>query len=251
MLRQPQLEITLEDVIENGHETYLSISSQGLVRRYLQEYVVKIRDTAEQTRRELRFLEIAGECAVDVVGIVNRWSPPSLIGFIMPLERVIDPAALSTNEKIAIFEQMKTIVPELHRKGIIHGDITLSNMLLNAEDKLVLCDFGTSAFVDEVHYPSAISSRWCSPYRLESQPPNSRRLVVEEDIYGLRIAVWELFTGKVPFEEIDDDDNEIDVEDVIRRGETVDVPLVENLDARDFIKQCLAIFAEREENSGK
>jgi hypothetical protein len=31
----------------------------------------------------------------------------------MPLERVIDPAVLSTNEKMAIFKQMKTIVPEI------------------------------------------------------------------------------------------------------------------------------------------
>jgi hypothetical protein len=103
----------LEDVIENGHKTYLSISSQGLGRRYLQEYVVKIRDPAEQTQRKLCFLEVARECAVDVVGIINRWQPPSLIGFIMPLERVIDPAVLSTNEKMAIFKQMKTIVPEV------------------------------------------------------------------------------------------------------------------------------------------
>lgn len=243
MLRQPQLEITLEDVIENGHKTYLSISSQGLVRRYLEEYVVKIRDTAEQTKREIRFHEVAGECAVDLVGIVTRWTPPSLIGFMMPLERVIDPSALSTNEKLAIFEQMKSIVPDLHRKGIIHGDIKLANMLLTGHNELVLCDFGTSAFVGEVHYPTAISPRWCSPYRLASQPPNPPpQLVVEEDIYALGIAVWELFSGKVPFEEIDEDDSEVEVGDVICAGGTVDLSLVDNPNARDFINQCLAVL---------
>jgi serine/threonine protein kinase len=239
MKREPQIEITLSDVIEGGHEPPLSVSSQGLVRRYREKYVVKTRDTAEQVRRELRFLETAGECAVDVIGIITRDSTHALIGFIMPLELVINPSALDEREKFSIFKQMKRIVPELHEKGIIHGDIKLSNMLVTAQHRLILCDFGTAAFVDEMYYPRAISVRWSSPYRLRS--PNAR-LISKEDIYGLGIAVWELFTGRIPFGEIDSDDEEVDLEEVIRSGETVDVVSVENCEAQNFIKQCLAIF---------
>jgi hypothetical protein len=41
------------------------------------------------------------------------------------------------------------VISALHRKGVVRGDIKLSNILLT-QNKLVLCNFRTSAFVEEV-----------------------------------------------------------------------------------------------------
>jgi hypothetical protein len=43
-------------------------------------------------------------------------------------------------------------------------------------------------------------------------------LIPEEDVYGAGIVVWELFTGQVPFADIDSDDDEADLEGRIRSG---------------------------------
>jgi hypothetical protein len=54
--------------------------------------------------------------------------------------------------------------------------------------------------------------------------------------------VWQLFTGKIPFEEIDADDDEVNLEDVITGGRTVDLGLVDDPQARAFIKECVGVF---------
>ena len=111
----------------------------------------------------------------------------------------------------------------------------------------MLCDFGTAAFVDEGHIPRVISTRWCSPYRLEPRIRFQRPLIREEDIYALGITIWGLFTGAKPFEGIDsenDDDDSDDVEAVICKGNTVDVELIEDLEVRQFVTRFLNVFKD-------
>ena len=146
---------------------------------------------------------------------------------------------LTLVEKTDIFRQIRQIIPRLHERQIIHGDIKLSNMLLDGA-KLKLCDFGTSAWIWETKYPAAISVRWCSPYRLDV---NTRRpLIANEDIYASGLAVWELFVGEVPFADIDSDDEEVDLEGKIRSGLTVDVRRIKVEEARLFVEECLKVF---------
>ncbi|HDI07145.1 MAG TPA: Kae1-associated serine/threonine protein kinase [Candidatus Bathyarchaeota archaeon] len=42
------------------------------------------------------------------------------------------------------------LVGKLHRNGIIHGDLTTSNMILTPEDRIVLVDFGLGEFSHEL-----------------------------------------------------------------------------------------------------
>jgi len=41
---------------------------------------------------------------------------------------------------------MGTVVRAVHEAGIIHGDLTTSNMIMDKNDKIVLVDFGLSYF---------------------------------------------------------------------------------------------------------
>jgi serine/threonine protein kinase len=135
----------------------ISRSSQGLVFHYRRgdvDYIVKLRDTAMQTHREIDFLERAGELSVEVAGYIRR-GKDELIGFVMPCLQVIDPLTMTLEEKTDVFHQIREIILKLHAGGIIHGDIKLSNMLLHGRT-LKLCDFGTSALISEVTYPTAI-----------------------------------------------------------------------------------------------
>lgn len=240
------MEMTMTEIIPGLHKPPLSVS-QGVVYRYLDTYIAKTLDNKEDATRELQFLEAAGECAVDVVGTITRFATNELIGILMPFENVIEPRKLGVEEKMDIFNQMRRLVRLLHEKGIIHGDIKLDNFLRDTNGRVVLCDFGTAAFVDEGHIPRVVSTRWCSPYRLEPRIRFQRPLIREEDIYALGITVWELFTGEAPFEGIDsdnDDDDSEDVEAVICKGTTVDVQLIHNLEVREFVRRCLSVFKD-------
>ena len=183
-------------------------------------------------------MEASGNLGVSVVGRIydplNR-----LVGFAMPRLQAINPTELTLAEKMEIFSQIRQAIPNLHARQIIHGDIKLSNMLLDGMN-LKLCDFGTSAWMSEIMIPEAYSLQWCSAYRLKNAGRNP--LIVEEDIYASGISVWELFVGEAPFEGIDPDDEEVDLEGHIRSGLQIDVGRIEVEEARSYVSECLHVF---------
>lgn len=229
------------DILDGLEEPATSMSSQGVVHNYSRDgvkFVVKLRPNDIKLEREIGFMEAAGNLSVSVVGRI--YDPQNcLVGFAMPRLRVIEPVKMTSNEKMDIFNQIRRTIPELHKRQIIHGDIKLSNMLLD-ETKLKLCDFGTSAWTTEVMYPEAFSLQWCSPYRLNIT--GKQPLIANEDIYASGIAIWELFVGETPFEDIDPDDEEADLEGQIRSGLSVDVGRIEVEEARLYVAKCLRIF---------
>ena len=51
-------------------------------------------------------------------------------------------------ELIKVMEDIGDLVLKVHEIGVIHGDLTTSNMLMTAEGKICLIDFGLSYFKD-------------------------------------------------------------------------------------------------------
>ncbi|MEM2455119.1 MAG: KEOPS complex kinase/ATPase Bud32 [Candidatus Bathyarchaeia archaeon] len=51
---------------------------------------------------------------------------------------------LTDNERIEISREIGRLIGRLHKSGIVHGDLTTSNMILTPEGKIVLIDFGLS-----------------------------------------------------------------------------------------------------------
>jgi TP53 regulating kinase-like protein len=51
-------------------------------------------------------------------------------------------ATFSAKEREAVCVGIGKLIGKLHRHGIIHGDLTTSNMILNSEGKIFLVDFG-------------------------------------------------------------------------------------------------------------
>lgn len=49
---------------------------------------------------------------------------------------------LSADERDSVCIQIGELIAKLHKNGVIHGDLTTSNMVLNAEGKIYLVDFG-------------------------------------------------------------------------------------------------------------
>ena len=49
---------------------------------------------------------------------------------------------ISTEERKELCIKLGELIGKLHGQGVIHGDLTTSNMILNADDKVFLVDFG-------------------------------------------------------------------------------------------------------------
>jgi serine/threonine protein kinase len=204
--------------------------------------VIKFHPDPSAVQRELEFLQAAADISVKVKGRVRRnKTDDDLVGFVMPRLRTIDPVGMTLDDKVTLFRQSRDLVTHLHvRHHIIHGDIKLSNILLD-DTGAKFCDFGSSAWMTQTVYPTEFSLRHASPYRLSANDQNSRKLILEEDVYASGVAIWELFVGETPLAPYISDDEEFELWDRIVDGLKVDVDRIEFEEARTYVKECLHI----------
>lgn len=104
---------------------------------------------------------------------------------------------LSFKEAVSISIQVGRGIESAHNKGIIHRDIKPQNIIISTEGKVKVTDFGiaraatsntiNSDVMGSVHY---------------SSPEQARNGFVDgkSDIYSLGIVMYEMVTGRVPFD---------------------------------------------------
>ncbi len=80
-----------------------------------------------------------------------------------------------------------------HGKNIIHRDIKASNVLLDMRGVPYLIDFGVAALPDDAATGGSLIA--ASPQQLAGEPVRP-----EDDIYALGVLIYELISGRPPFE---------------------------------------------------
>lgn len=106
----------------------------------------------------------------------------------IPLAQVVD-----------MMEQVLSAVESAHEHGIIHRDLKPQNILIDQNKNLKITDFGiaTASFDNSLTQTNTLvgSVHYLSPEQARGSVATKR-----SDIYSLGIILFELLTGKVPFE---------------------------------------------------
>ncbi|MHB8862902.1 MAG: serine/threonine-protein kinase [Pirellulaceae bacterium] len=89
----------------------------------------------------------------------------------------------------------------LHRGGILHRDIKPSNVLVTAEGRVVLVDFGLASDLQKNATPgrrrTEVAGTW---HYMSPEQSSDESLSAASDWYSVGVMLWEVLTGQRPFE---------------------------------------------------
>ncbi len=209
----------LQQIGEGGCGVVYMAEQEEAVRRRVALKVIKLgMDTKhviarfEAERQALAMMDHPNIAQVFDAGATDSGRP----FFVMELVRGVkitefcDDKKLSTQERLDLFMQVCAAIQHAHQKGIIHRDLKPSNILVTMIDGAAVpkvIDFGIAkatnnqpltdktlftAFEQFIGTPA-----YMSPEQAEMSGVN---VDTRTDIYSLGVVLYELLTGKTPFD---------------------------------------------------
>jgi serine/threonine-protein kinase len=108
-------------------------------------------------------------------------------------EAPLDPA-----RAIAIIKQMLVAARFAHRRNVIHRDLKPHNVIIDEEGTVKVTDFGIArAGASDITEVGTImgTAQYLSPEQAQGRP-----VTEESDLYSIGVVLFELLTGRAPFE---------------------------------------------------
>ncbi|XP_076883495.1 serine/threonine-protein kinase STY46-like [Bidens hawaiensis] len=85
----------------------------------------------------------------------------------------------------------------LHQNNIIHRDLKAANLLMDEHEVVKVADFGVARVKAQTGVMTAETGtyRWMAPEVIEHKPYDHKA-----DVFSFGVVLWELLTGKLPYE---------------------------------------------------
>ena len=107
--------------------------------------------------------------------------------------------ALHPIEAVRIMMQIVSAIAAAHQNRIIHRDIKPQNILIDREGNVKITDFGIAVALSDTSLTQT-NTLLGSVHYLSPEQARGGMATIQTDIYALGIVLYELLTGKVPFD---------------------------------------------------
>lgn len=195
--------------IGSGGMAYVYRAKDHKLNRYVAIKVLKeefCKDKAFVSKFRMEAQAAAGLSHANIVGVYDVGEINNSIYFIvMELiegitlkEYIIRKRRLGVKESIGVAIQVAQGLAAAHSRHLIHRDIKPQNIIISRDGKIKVADFGIArGITDETTnmYKAAGSVHYISPEQARGGYCDER-----SDIYSLGITMYEMVTGRVPFD---------------------------------------------------
>ncbi len=188
-------------LVYRGHDHHLG---RDVAIKVLRPELAGDPEFAERFRREAT--AAAGLCHPHIAQVYDIGWESGLSYMVMELvpggslrDRLQRSGALAPDEALRVASEVAAALQHAHESGIVHRDIKPHNILFTRDGSVKVVDFGiaralaqasisqTGTIVGSVHY--------LSPEQARGEPS-----VQQSDLYSLGVVLFEMLTGRVPFD---------------------------------------------------
>ena len=208
----------LQVIGEGGFGIVYMAEQHEPVRRRLALKIIKLgMDTKqvvarfEAERQALALMDHPNIAKVFDAGATETGRPFFVMELVrgVPITEYCDQNRLSTPQRLELFILVCKAIQHAHQKGIIHRDVKPSNVLVTLHDGVPVpkvIDFGIAKAIDQPLTDKTLFTRFeqfmGTPAYMSPEQAEMSGLGVDTrtDIYALGVLLYELLTGKTPFD---------------------------------------------------
>ena len=199
----------LEELVGSGGMSSVYRAHDRLLERtvalkILHEQFMRDDDYVERFRREAR--AVAQLAHPNIVTVIDRGEQDGRQFIVFEYvdgmnlkELMTQEGAMSPREAIELALQVARGLSFAHESGLVHRDVKPQNVLLDADGRAKVTDFGIAHAidVDGMTITGTImgTSNYIAPEQARGQPVDE-----QTDVYSLGCVLYELLAGEVPFD---------------------------------------------------
>jgi serine/threonine-protein kinase len=122
-----------------------------------------------------------------------------------PITTYCDDRRLDVAARLRLFADVCAAVQHAHQNLIIHRDLKPSNILVSADARVHLLDFGIAKLIDPALSASPMpltrsDTRLMTPEYASPEQVRGESLTTASDVYALGVLLYELLSGSAPYQ---------------------------------------------------
>ena len=193
-----------EKIGEGAFATVHRATQPGLDREVAVKIIrAELADRPDFVRRfEVEARTIARIEHPNVVPLYDFWREPGAAYLVMRLLRggTVEQAvrargAYSRDQVARLLSDIGPALETAHRQGLVHRDVKPANLLLDDQSNTYLADFGIALPTASMDTMSVLSPAYAAPEVIRGEAAGPAA-----DILSLGVTVFEVLTGRLPFE---------------------------------------------------